>query len=205
MCYNKSMANNIGRPSKYNNLTIEQAMTIKFPCVYFIKSSNGDIVYIGKTKNPSKRFENYKYRICHNRLLNDWLKSNTPYFGIILCSEENLNSIEKKYIHDYKDSGIFNKIAGGEYPWIIDKDIPWSAGHVKSPSSIIMTYLMNRHIDKKKLQETREAIKKMTDIERCWFEVSIAKDNYNNYTFHDKIEKWLSIVEPKLVSYMEGR
>jgi len=194
----------VGRPSKYSTLTIKQAMAIKEPCVYFIKNINGYIVYIGKTKNPSKRFENYKYKISHNRLLNSWLGENTPYFGLILCNEKDLNCIEKKYIHEYKNNGIFNKIAGGEYPWIIDKDIPWSAGHIKSPSSLIITYLINRTICKEKLQQVREAIKRMSDIQRCCFEVSLAKDCYDNYTFHDRIEKWLSIVEPKLVRCMEG-
>ena len=195
-----------GRPTKYENMTIKQAMAIKLPCVYFIKDSHGNIVYIGKTKNPSKRFENYRYKISHNGLLNNWLQTNTPYFDLILCNEHDLNNIEKKYIHEYRDDGIFNKIAGGEYPWIIDKDMPWSAGHIKSPSSIVMKYLENRgNTSKDKLKKIRVAIHKMNDIERCCFEVSVAKDNYNNSTFHDKIEKWLSIVEPKLTSCMEGR
>ena len=184
------------------DLTVDEARLIKHPCIYFIKDVQGNVVYIGKTKNPKKRFEIYKYKISHNRVMNTWLQENNPIFDLLICEESELNKLEISYIHQYKDTNIFNKIAGGEYPWLLDEELPWSAGHVKTPSAIVLTHLRNRNYNKEDLDKVRKTISKMNHKERCCFEVSIAKDNYEHLSFHNHMEKWLSIVEPKLTKFL---
>lgn len=198
-----------GRPTSYKpsynkqaeKLCLKQAIKISEPCVYMISDMNDKIVYIGKTKNPKRRFQNYKYKTCHNILLNNWLKENEPYFVVIKLPENRLNEVEKELIKKHKEY-IFNKIAGGEYPWVRDLEKPWCAGHIKSPSALLLQRLQNNKFKHHLISETKKIIKDMNNKQRCMFELEVAKDYYEKY--QHSIEKWLNITECKMIECIEG-
>lgn len=198
-----------GRPTKYNidyNIQAEKlcllgAMKIDYPCVYIITDKFNNIVYVGQTINPKKRFENYKYKTCHNKLLNDWLIDNEPFFIILKIEKNRLNEVEKYFIKKYKNK-VFNKIAGGDYPWIKDTYKPWSAGHIKSPSQLILHGLLNNKCKSELIPLIKNTIKKMDNKQRCCFEIDIAKEYYNKYK--KNIDKWLNITNNKIIECLEA-
>ena len=49
-----------------------------------------------------------------------------------------------------------------------------------------------------KIKEIKYIIKNMSKKRRCLFELSVAKDFYNSF-YKEKIEKWLSITENKII------
>lgn len=183
-------------------LTIDQAIKIKKPCVYVIRKTDR-LVYIGKTTNPSKRFEHYKYKICHNKHLNNWLKLNTPTFDIFICNKENISVIETHLIKLNKQN-LVNIVYGNYNNWIEQDNKPWNAkAGVHCPSSILLMYLQNRRLDNFKNYRAEIIAKRngLNDYERSLFEVDLARMFYDK--FKNRIDNWLSYTQDKLIQILE--
>lgn len=91
----------------------------KIVCIYKITSPNGK-VYIGQTTNIIQRFLYYKKLKCKNqiKLYNSFLKygvENHKFEIIHECKEEELNTLEEKYVLDFKcvEEGLNVRYGGG--------------------------------------------------------------------------------------------
>lgn len=186
-----------------SGLTIREAMKIKSPCVYVIRKDER-LVYIGKTVNPRKRFEFYKYKNSHNDHLNNWLKLNTPTFDLFISDECNITYIETHLIKLNKPK-IVNLVYGDFNNWKERENTPWFAkSGVHCPSNIILMHLRNRRLQnfkdyKAKIVALRD---EFNELERVVFELDLAKTFYNK--FESKIETWLSYTESKLINVLDN-
>lgn len=92
--------------------------------IYVIKDPDTDeVVYVGKTKNPERRYKDHtrrcigKYRSLLDRWKNELLKSNRlPKMNIIKeCDSTDVDFWEKYYISEYRKSQkILNMTDGGD-------------------------------------------------------------------------------------------
>ena len=178
-----------------------------YPVVYGVvdKRDASKVVYVGKTTNPKKRFENYRYwRSCHNALLRVWLEEVGDNAGVVFLEEnpKDLDESERTHI-DVRRSTLFNLDKGGSHSWRKNKDFPWIAGPgIKCPSDLVTIRLRNRGHD---VSNTRHVIRSMNLRDRCLFEVNLCMDLfYQHHGFKDKLEKWLDITDEKLVNALEA-
>jgi hypothetical protein len=179
----------------------KSVMNINEPVIYAICDEITDnVVYIGQTKNPKKRANNYLYpNSCHNVGLKKWLTTNGWYFKILEKNPPDLNGAEKKWIAEYKES-LLNLNHGGEWNWREHNRLPWMAGKmVLCPSDLLLTTLRNhKYPNYSKIKEDLTNIRKtMTVKERVVFEVGLAMDWYD--TRKELIDKWLSYTQERLV------
>ncbi len=91
----------------------------KIVCIYKITSPSGKI-YVGQTTNRSQRFLYYKKLKCKNqiKLYNSFLKhgvENHFFETICECNEDKLNTLEEKYVLEFKcvEEGLNLRYGGG--------------------------------------------------------------------------------------------
>ena len=176
-------------------------INIDTPVIYAICDDiTGKIVYIGQTKTPRKRSENYLYpNSCKNIELRRWLKLNKWHFRVLEKNPENLGESEKKWIAKHKGT-LFNLNYGGDQNWRVHDRLPWMAGKmVLCPSDLLLINLKNRRYPRYTTvkKEISEIIKSMTVKERALFEVNLAMDFYEVH--RKSIDKWLWYTRERLV------
>lgn len=187
-------------------LSLIEASKIIESCVYVIHDGN-DIVYIGKTINPKKRFENYiKHKYCHNERLKTWLSGHNALIDLLITTPDKISEIEKYLIRLNKPM-LFNITYGDVSNWQYTKN-PWVAKlGVKCPSDLLLKFLKNRSLDKNKyanLQLTlNNRFKEMSIFERVSFEVDLAMVYYSR--FRNQIEAWLFYTEDRMIKVLETK
>lgn len=179
----------------YLLVSFETARKLSKPCVYAFM--DGDTpVYIGKTKDPSSRFESYQARKCHNMALSDWLKSRSNEFSVRIYYALDIHSLEKTLIKAHKKT-LFNMTDGDEAKWFIQsrEQSPWVAGRgILSPIS--------EFLRKWPRDEVKDAVKawleSSTTKERCLAEIEVAMAQPMRH------HKWLAITTPKMLAVLES-
>jgi hypothetical protein len=146
------------------------------PIVYGLASVDGQIVYVGATTNPAKRFAYYqRAKDCHNVRLKQWLQNNKCCVHILHKGKAGLFDAERAEIQNRK--GLLNLIAGGAQNWRNHAQKPWMAGTgILCPSAIALKRLaLFEHPCHSVIKEIVTAQRKrMTDLQRALYETQVA-------------------------------
>lgn len=183
-------------------LTMKDAYKIKQPIVYGLCSAlDGEIKYVGKTINPSKRMQPYFYKKKFgNRRLKKWLyeTGDNLRFVVLELNPKNLSDAEIYWIHKLQGQ-TFNIDMGDGIRKPTEK-MPWMAGiSVKCPSDLLTLFLNNRKTHRDIIETVNSIKKSMTPEDRMLFELSLAKKYENHVRFSRHINKWLDIVSYDLL------
>ena len=193
--------------TKYRVISLSDARSYDSPALYGITDAEtGCVVYVGRTKNLSNRMKQYmNFNQCHNGGLKAWLKKKRGLFVVSLFHfGDDLYAAERLLIAETKDN-LFNLQGGGVEPWHSHDSLPWMCGAgIRCPSDIAIWHLLRS--DKTGQQKTLDGVRKMrskmTILERCRYEVSVAMDLPRG--FSNSLEKWRVRVEHKMVAALES-
>ena len=186
-------------------LSFDHSAIGNLPVVYAIGSKKtGKWVYVGKTTNPRKRFDGYRYpTICHNAKLRDWLIENKSdvFVEISHVGRNGLDDAERRAISMV--DGLFNIMDGGDQAWRNHVTKPWMAGiGVKCPSSLALEKIEDAS-ERDRASAWRE---KLNDGDRCRLEVSIAIEllRISPLGVADRVNVWLDRCQTRLLECMEA-
>jgi hypothetical protein len=173
------------------------------PIVYGLAGSDGAIVYVGATRNPTRRFAYYRSnKNCHNDRLSAWLAKNEAFVYILHVGIDGLFEAERAEIKSRPD--LFNLIGGGEQNWREHAQKPWMAGTgILCPSALALRRMAMfghpcHHAVKAIVTAQRNA---MTDSDRTAYEVNVAR----TLPQCDRVKKWVSLTEDRVIQTLEAR
>ena len=179
---------------------------ITAPIIYGLSNDDRGIFYVGQSINMKKRIFSYTGNAnCHNLELGKYLSAN-PNFSIEILeyNPDDLSASEYAHINERVDS-IFNIALNPFMEGRIRSVKPWNAGSgVRCPSYHLM-WVAAKYSGKKLNESFRDVIsviKKMSDSDRCAFEISVYKD-MNSQT-QKTLGKWLDNTRDGMLSVMEG-
>jgi len=192
--------------AKYNVISLSDACSYDAPALYGITDAEtGCVVYVGRTRNLSKRMKAYMNpKWCHNGGLKGWLKEKCGLFVVSLFHfGDDLYDAERRLIAKTRDK-LFNLVGGGVGPWHTHDSLPWMCGAgIRCPSDLAIWHLLRS--DKTGQQKTVDGVRKMrskmTILERCRYEVSLAMGFPRG--FSNALEKWRVRVEHKMILALE--
>jgi len=192
--------------TKYRKL--RQAKEVKHSVIYGIVGDEDlEIVYIGKTTNFYKRFENYLYYKPKNSALAEWMSKNGWHIIILESNPPDMNYSEKTWIKKLKPQ-LFNMVDGGDQNWRHHDRKPWMAGrNIKCPSDSLLLLLQNRC--REKYLRSFPVIKRLRDNmtlkNRVMFEVNLAMDFYEwgGGSIRKSFDRWLSYTKGRLIECLE--
>lgn len=190
--------------TKLELLTPLQARMITLPVVYALCTLNGEIFYIGKTKNANNRFRTYMTpKNCHSSLIAGKIAKSGGFMVKILdWNPSDLSNAELQRIKQFEGKTV-NIVNIGNLQFKPMGASPWSAGiGTSTPSSFLMNNLkMNLHSPQlsKKL---RKIIQNMDDARRCVFELEVFQ------TLHpiaqNLMRPWFDATAPRMIQAMEA-
>ena len=198
-----------GRPRK--TLTDDQRAQVEAlaadwsnigPIVYGLAGADNQIVYVGATRNPKRRFAFYRSnKSCHNDRLSKWLTKNDCFVHVLHKGLDGLFQAERREIKSR--SGLFNLICGGEQNWRDHAQKPWMGGTgILCPSAVILRNLKMTnnpcHGAYKKIWTARSA--SMTDSERTIAEIQLAM----KLPQCNRIKKWLQVSSDRMIKHLEA-
>ena len=207
----------VGRPTRYADdgsiagcaclLSLDVSAIAGTPVVYGIGSKQtGEIVYVGKSIHPQRRFEAYRSSTgCHNKLLSEWLLNhkNDVFVEVLHIGAEGMDAAETLQIKKL-GKRLFNVMSGGEQSWRNHVTKPWMAGiGVHCPSSLALK-MRGKEIDCDFVRSLRDG---MTVVDRIKFEVSIAMDMMALGPLHKVrpyVSKWLDRCEERMIAALES-
>lgn len=200
----------IASDNKFHELS---ACGIVNPIVYgLLDCRDSVVVYIGKTKNPKKRFEIYRnIKNCHNKLLKEWLKKTGSYVRFVVL-EDNPQDIlvaESALIKQHKDQ-LLNQVIDDVVIYGTG-GMPWQAKTgVHCPSSVLIRKLMTpcrysgyKGKIKAKVDKIKKARDRMTVQQRVNFEVDLAMKFWDSNK--EEFERWIKLVGEKLITVLESQ
>ena len=169
--------------------------------VYGLCDANGSIFYVGRTKNPKRRFANYQTPCsCHNKALSEHINTiGGALVKILELNPKNINDAEIFWI-DRMGNNTFNLVGKPYQAWVAYKSKPWQAGTgVRCPSDYFMWLATKLQGEKAggsfdKLLDIRED---MSIMERCSFEVNVYRGSRAEHKKDMKV--WFSRCSSKLL------
>lgn len=179
-------------------LTVLDAQKLVGSFVYGLCGEDGVIFYVGQTRSPHSRFKSHSDCTSNNARLKRRLRAEKGKLRvcILIANPANLNAAEREQIRFYPN--LLNLVGADHWAWsVVGEQKPWSAGPgIVSPSSFGMT--KTRADWKPKI---KAAIAKMTDAERCNFEIGLYRDF--PLAIQRRLDKWLDIVQDKMIDCLE--
>lgn len=170
-------------------------------CVYGLLDANLDIFYVGKTKALKKRIKAH-LNYCHNKTLGAYITDNGIH-GVELLSD---NPDDEMYFidkHKDKSMNIIDSTFNNTMLTKISK--PWMAGTgIKCPSDYIMWNVAKNEKNKIKnlFPEVLKLRNKMSDTERCVYEISVYKDCIHDLV-KPSLKKWVDLTLDRMITQME--
>lgn len=206
----KKTKNKGGRP-KRERYSLRAAKYIVGPIVYGLtKNSDDEVVYVGITKNPYKRFQNYACeKYCHNPELKNWLSENKGMVDVLILEKKpkNIYEREKFWINEFSLDRLFNLVHGGDQAWRNHQSKPWMAGRgIKCPSDRLIMRLCceNKRRFSGIINRVHEMRLGMSDIDRCQYEVGIAMEFDQVPMFNKSMRKWAKLAAHKVIPVLEN-
>ena len=207
----------VGRPSRYTQNghvdgfvclpSLDVSAISETPVVYGIGSKQtGEIVYVGKSIRPQKRFEAYRSASGgHNKLMSEWLLKHKGdvFVEVLHIGAEGIDTAETQQIKT-RGKSLFNVMSGGDQAWRKHVTKPWMAGiGVHCPSSLVLK-MQGKALDCDFVRAMRD---EMTVVDRIKFEVSIAMDMMALGPLNKVrpyVSKWLDRCEERMICALES-
>jgi hypothetical protein len=173
---------------------------IKKPIVYgIVPIGGGDPVYIGMTKNPTTRMDNYRNIVrCRNKRLANWLSKNKAGF-VILYEGKDYKRKEADLIRENHQS-LFNLVRGGDQNWRTHRRKPWMAKTgIRCPSDAAIRIIG----PDSRTPEYKDWRSGLSDAERCLHELTIAHQLKWHAGFMQVFEKWSKYAGDAVIKTLE--
>jgi hypothetical protein len=179
--------------------------------VYVIADNLGIPVYVGKSRDISKRIGMYRRnKETHNKSLKDWIDKNkrTAKIYIYYCAD--YDDVEKEIIKENHKS-LFNISHGEEARWYegnakVKK--PWVGMRGKTcPSAMYKRQLQSRFGTESRIKFCNEMKQLQNDKQRAIFEVLLGQDiidKLDGSHIAEDIKSWFAVVSVRLIKYLEG-
>jgi len=184
--------------------TLDHARMIKEPIVYGLQDSSGALFYVGKTTIAAKRFASYKKGLCHGNLaLGEKLSEGGVSVIILSRSPENISDTEKHFIKKYRDQLI--NVVGIKTQFYNSAIKPWFAGTgIRHPSDGMMfcAAKTSELTVAEAFKDVYDIRNKMTDAERCAFEVSIYRDMMA--VLKKRYSRWFESCSARMLECMQN-
>lgn len=180
-------------------LTLGEAKTLVCPVVYGLCDADGDVFYVGQTRNAARRFQSHRENRSGNRRLKSKLASLGRSVRVLVLhqSPASLNDVEREEIRA-RGRVLVNLIGADSSVWSKHSAVPWAAGTgVLAPSA----YAVSRaNPDLKRL--ARQKLAAMSPAERCMAEI----DLYREFPplLRRRFDKWLDMTAAKMLACLEA-
>ena len=189
-------------PAGRKTMPLREARAVAKPVVYGLCRPGGSIVYVGMTRNLSRRVRNYlSPKSCHNPKLREWLQIGDCSVTILHEGNDGLLGAEKHHIAIRRKS-LFNLVGGGDQNWRDHESKPWMGRTGRAcPSAMLLRYLGAAQVgDYREIRDkVRRARDQMSDCRRANYEASLAIQYFDHPGFGPQMREWFDLTRGKMM------